>query len=291
MRFLKEKRMILLIMIPILVGVISFFPVANYAASTEFHRNSIEALEEKEKTVLELTTAATAASALVTLLPGDVATPIADKLADVSSGFLIVLCALYLEKYLLTITGYAAFKVLIPIACVLYVVHVIVAKEAVARLARKLLIFALAIFIIIPSGIKVSDLIEDTYQASIETTIETAKDLTENLGGLAEQPPEDSGEKNWYQTFKDWTVNMGSTVKTTLSDWLERAETVVSNLFEALAVMIVTCCIIPILVLMGFVWILKMVFSVELPVADAWKRKKKKTPDSRSGAEEEMCLR
>ena len=38
---------------------------------------------------------------------------------DLSGYFVVVLCAIFLEKYLVTITGFAAFKVLIPIACVL----------------------------------------------------------------------------------------------------------------------------------------------------------------------------
>ncbi len=56
----------------------------------------------KKTTALELTAAATAASAAITLIPGDAGTPIADKLADLSSYFLIVVCAIYLEK----ISGY-----------------------------------------------------------------------------------------------------------------------------------------------------------------------------------------
>ncbi len=287
----KNKRILLLLLVAILVGVISFFPLASHASSAEFHRNSIAALEEKEKTVLELTTASTAASALVTLLPGDVATPIADKLADLSSGFLIVLCALYLEKYLLTITGYAAFKVLIPLACILYAVYAVVSKEQLVRLARKLILFALAIFLLIPAGVKVSDLIEDTYQASIETTIETAKDLTEDLEGLAEQPPEETEQKSWLETFKDWTVNIGSTVKGTLSDWLDKAEHMVNRLFEALAVMIVTCCIIPIVVLLGFVWIFKAVCSVDIPVTNLLAQKGKKKSARQHEEEEQACLR
>ena len=43
----------------------------------------IDALAEKQETVLELTAASTAASAAITLLPGDTATPIAEKLAEI----------------------------------------------------------------------------------------------------------------------------------------------------------------------------------------------------------------
>ena len=105
--------------VPILVALASIFVIAGYAASPEFHAATIASLDEKTGTVLELTAASTAASAAITLLPGDTATPIADKLAELSSYFLIVISAIYLEKYLTTITGYAAFVILIPAACLL----------------------------------------------------------------------------------------------------------------------------------------------------------------------------
>lgn len=90
------------------------YPGDALAASAETHAASLTALEEKQSTVLELAAASTAASAAITLLPGDAATPIAEKLADISGYFLLALCAIYLEKYLLTVTAYAAFRLLVP---------------------------------------------------------------------------------------------------------------------------------------------------------------------------------
>ena len=57
------------------LAVLSFAVVTPWAASAETHAASLAALEEKQTTVLELTAAATAASAAITLLPGDAATP------------------------------------------------------------------------------------------------------------------------------------------------------------------------------------------------------------------------
>ncbi len=87
----------------VILALASIFGVAKLTTDPAFYQKSIAALEEKQETVLELTAASTAASAAITLLPGDTATPIADKLADLSGYFLIVLCAIFLEKYLLTI--------------------------------------------------------------------------------------------------------------------------------------------------------------------------------------------
>ena len=55
------------------------------------------------------------------------------------------------KKYLLTITGYAAFDVLIPLSCLLYLVYLFWDRDWLRSLARKLLIFSLAIVLVIPS--------------------------------------------------------------------------------------------------------------------------------------------
>ena len=148
------------IILPLVLALISALVVSRFAASADFHEKTITALDDKKATVLELTAASTAASAAITLLPGDTATPIAEKLADMSTYFLIVLCAIYVEKYLVTVTGYASFVILIPIACVLYSAGTAIAKDAWKKLARKFALFAIAIVLVIPASVKVSDLIE-----------------------------------------------------------------------------------------------------------------------------------
>ena len=110
----------------VVIGILSFTTVSQYASAPEHHKTTIASLDDKKETVLELTAATTATSALITLLPGDTATPIAEKMADLSTYLLVVLCAIFLEKYLVTITGYAAFRYLIPAACVLFLINLAV---------------------------------------------------------------------------------------------------------------------------------------------------------------------
>ena len=101
----NRRKQIIKIIIPLIIALLSIFVLARFTTSTEYHAKTIQSLDEKKATVMELTAASTAASAVITLIPGDTGTPIAEKLADLSSYFLTVLCALFLEKYLLTITG------------------------------------------------------------------------------------------------------------------------------------------------------------------------------------------
>lgn len=252
---MKEDRTkkVLAIVIPLIIALISALLVSRFAASTEFHAKTIQSLDEKKTTVMELTAAAAATSAAITLMPGDTATPIADKIADLSSYFLLVTCAIYLEKYLVTITGYAAFMVLIPIGCVLLSISACLKKRAWKYLAGKLIIFGLAIFLVVPASVKVSDIIEHTYQSSINKTIEDAKQTTEAIGEAEEE------EENALS-------GIISKVKNSVAEVTSKIENVLNNFIEALAVLIVTSCVIPIAVMLFFVWIVKALLGVNINI-------------------------
>ena len=267
----KQKR-ILLAIIPIIIAFLSIFVVAKYTSSVEFNAKTLQALDEKKTTVMELTAASTAASAAITLIPGDVGTPIANKLADLSSYFLIVLCAIYLEKYLVTITGYAAFKFLIPIACILFSCYALFKKEACKVLAQKFLLFGLAVYLVIPASVKVSDMIETTYASSIENTIETAKQTTDEIeaetetqtDGKDKEGTSDSEEK---ESSGGFFSGLFSKVKDGVSTATANVENVLNNFIEALAILLVTSCLIPILVLLFFVWLVKMLLGTDFDAA------------------------
>lgn len=245
------------------LALVSFFPVAQKMSQPQTFSHAIESLEKKQETVLELTAASTAASAAITLLPGDTATPIAEKLADLSGYFLIVLCAIFLEKYLLTITSYVSFTILIPAACALGIAALFSEKlrAALGKLAWHLLLFALAIAFAIPAGVKVSSMIEDTYRVSIEETIANAEQTTEDIQS-ATSSEADEGEKSGLSGLFS-KVTEGITGAATAA--VEQLKTVLNRFIEALAVMLVTSCLIPILVLLFFAWLVKLMLGIALP--------------------------
>ena len=243
------QKKTLFVVIPLLIALLSVFVLSGPASSPDLHGSTLAALEEKQTTVLELSAASAAASAAITLIPGDVATPIADKLADLSSHFLLVLCAVFLEKYL---------SFLIPVSCLLYVLYVLFDWKSLRLLAARLTAFGLLIFLVIPASVYVSDLIEDSYQASIEATIETARDAAAELESESETAGE--GEKGFFS-------GLISTVTDGVSGITDKVGEMVNRFMEALAVMLVTCCAIPVLVLLSLLWFAKILLSVELSVS------------------------
>lgn len=284
----------------LLVAILSITVVGKYVSAPENHQKTIASLDEKKQTVMELTAASTVTSALITLLPGDTATPIAEKMADVSGYLLVVLCAIYLEKYLVTITGYVAFTYLIPIACGLWMLNLIFANATVRKLAAKLAVFGLAISLVVPASVKISDLIGDTYQAQIEATIEDAKN-TQNIlensgvvdddtnatettvigtteasgtvtGNVQEKDNNNSGSasnifdwaKDAISGAKDSVAKVVENVTVSTEELVQKVENSLNHFIEAVAVMIITSCVIPMLVLLLFFWMVKIVLDVDL---------------------------
>lgn len=304
MKINKTKGITAIILL--LVAILSVTVVGKYASAPENHQKTIASLDEKKQTVMELTAASTVTSALITLLPGDTATPIAEKMADVSGYLLIVLCAIYLEKYLVTITGYVAFTYLIPIACGLWILNLFFENATVRKLAEKLAVFGLAIFLVVPASVKISDLIGDTYQAQIQETIDEAKNTqnilensstdssatgTETDGNTAtENATEDTAKTNTGNTTgnnstggifgygsnlfdmakdalsdaKETVTNAVENVAISSEELVKKVENSLNHFIEAVAVMIITSCVIPMLVLLLFFWMVKIVLDVDL---------------------------
>jgi len=240
----------------IICALVSILILTPIFSSPKTHWATIKRLDEKRETVLKLAAASAGASTAITVIPGDIGTPIADKLADISSYFIIIICAIYLEKYLLTITGGLTFLFLVPIACLLTALYLWTSRVSLKRLAFKLVVFGLAVFIAVPFSVFVSDMIEKTYEASIQETIKQAEQTTNEI---EDSNNDTSTDETWVQKFLRKT-------KRTYKQMTEGFETMLNNMIEAFAVMIVTSCLIPIVVLWFFVWLAKTILNVDIPL-------------------------
>ena len=160
---------------------------------------------------------------------------------------------LYAEKYLLTIIGAGVFQYLIPIACGLFAIGEFYYPEALKKAAVKLTAFGIAIFLLIPLSIHVSDMIYNTFQDSIDSTITAAEELTEETAPLIE-----AGED------KSIIQRILSGISETAEGLTEKAAQIVNRFIESIAIMIVTCCLIPLLVLLFFLRIVKVITGIDV---------------------------
>lgn len=300
-----SARKALYIALLVIVALVFAFPVADVMGSKETYRGSIEKLDAKAQTVTALVGTTTAASVAISAIPGDTGIPVADKLMDVAADFAIVLGAIYLEKYMLTIFGLAACRVVVPLACALGVGYVLVREDVAWRAglrtsAVKLALLALALTLVVPASVQVSNMIEETFEydaasVSSEMDAEGAADsgaaaaMTESADAAdnarsndgassasSDEAPDASTDP--IGAFAAWAGGLGEDIGSALSGAgtalssgvtgiLDTAKGWVARLIEAFAVMIVTNCVIPVVVLLFFVWIINVLMglNIELP--------------------------
>ena len=248
-KFLKRISAMLALL---LIATFSFFFLADWAGSTQVNMTTIKSIDDKANTVLKLTATASLASVGISAIPDDTATPIAEKLTDFVEYFLLILCVLYAEKYLLTLIGAGVFKILIPIACILGVCSIFSQSALIKHLATKIALFGLSLSVIIPLSIYCSDMIYQTYEDSINSTISETEEFTDETTPLTEE-----SNQNKLLTILD-------SLKESISGLTQKASGILNKYVQALAVMIVTSCVMPILTILFFIWLIKIFTGASL---------------------------
>lgn len=242
---IQKKMMIAALLV--LLAAFSFTVVAPRAADPANHKHSIQQTDEKISTVMKLSGSAAAASATLSLLPGDICSPLAEQLAELAKYFLLILSALYLEKFLISLSGYISFSCLIPLACLLLCIAVIRGRKSLTRIAGKISLIGIVIFLIVPASVTLSDMVYHAQESKVNETIEEYDEL-----GI--------GEDSEGGVFNDFT---SITTKT-----IDDVTSFLDNLLESLAVMIVTSCVIPLVVFAFLIWLVKVIFSANVLTLD-----------------------
>ena len=136
---------------------------------------------------------------------------------------------------------------LIPLACLFMCINVITGKKNHSRTAVKIGVIGIIIFLIVPASVRLSDMVYQTQAAKVNETIE-------EYNGLEVEGDSDSGFFNEFTTITSETIDK-------ITDFID-------NLMESLAVMIVTSCVIPLLVLIFLIWLVRTIFSSNVLTLD-----------------------
>ncbi len=223
----------------LLVAVVSITIISPWAADPATHGHTIAQTDEKITAVMTLSGGAAAASATISLLPGDMGTPIAEQLAELATYFLMILSALYLEKFLIIISARITFTVIVPIACLLKSLAILLKKDALSAIAFKLAFMGIVIVTVVPASVRLSDMVYKTQADTVNSTIE---------------------EYNALDIEGDAEGGVLGELTTITNDTIENISAFLGDMLETLAVMIVTSCVIPILVFVFLAWLVKIVF-------------------------------
>lgn len=269
----EKRKLIIFIAIFVAAAVISIFFIGGIASSEDSFQGTYSALDEKRTNVTELMGVTAASSTAISLLPGDAGTPIAEQLADLSGYFMFILAAIYLEKWMVTITGMLAFKILIPAACGVLILAQIIAYRAGGSISEtderelyavsdkwkelgiKLILFGLMVFAVIPVSGVVTEKIDASYQKSVQQTIEDTRNDAKKIQDTVGKEKDDGVIEKLFDK-----------VKGGVSGQLDKFENTLNRITEAIAVLIVTSCAIPLAVLAFFIWLVKLLTGVNITI-------------------------
>ena len=248
----------------IAIALASFFVAAPVFSDPEFHADTIAVLDEKKANAAGLAAAAAGASVAIELVaPDDVAKSMASELADLSSDFGIIVVAILLEKYLLTVLALVSFMVMLPVACLLYVLGVWRGEPGgqLFHLSAKVLLLSLVLVLVVPASAQVSQIIDETFETSL--VVSEAENVELGLAMEADTDEETVEQESWWGFLTDFVDDTVDTVTDTVTGAKDWVSTALSRLTEAFAVMLITSCIIPILVLFLALWLVNLILGID----------------------------
>ena len=257
------KNRVIIAAIVIAIGAISFFGLAGWAESPETYDGTTAKLEEFQDNALVLSATATASATAAAAIPGDATTPLANKLADIAGYVVIIYAALTIEKYIMILAGSLLFKIVIPLAALVFLILLFA-----RRLDTKwtyIILQVLAVFVVlwalVPASMYVSTKVQDIYQTTAEAKIEQVEKENKQLEKKAAKEKEENNSdgNNFISRFFDGVKDTAVDVKTSATKSARKYEARLDNLIECVAVMIVTTCVIPFIVMALMLWITKLI--------------------------------
>jgi len=258
--FFTEKRIVKLVkcLVAAFVLVLSVFVLARKVPDTKMIQNTIESIDESNKTVMDFSGATITTSLALSAFPDDFATPLAGTLSDLNTYFIFIFAVLFVEKLVVIEGTKIAFLYIIPAACVLYILSVLLSKEFFKNFAVKLMILGLAVVFVIPFSTHFTEKVCEDYLVYVDETIEEANAGAEKVNEVMESEKEE-------QTIFDKLSEAFQTAIQGMNDLMAYFKNVLKKCVNSIAIMIVTSFVLPLLVLFLFRWLLNELFSWNLP--------------------------
>ena len=258
--FFTEKRIVKLAkcLAAALILVLSVFVFAQRVPETKIVEDTIESIEESNKTIMEFSGATVTTSLALSAFPNDFATPLASTLSDLNTYFIFIFAVLFVEKLIVIEGVKIAFVYIIPAACILYIAYVSFGKDFFKNFAMKLLVLGLAVIFVIPCSTYFTEKVCADYLVYVEETIDEANAGAEKVNEVMA-----SGEEE--ADIFDKLSNAFNTAIQGMSDLLDYFENVLKKCVNSIAIMIVTSFVLPLLTLFLFRWLLNELFGWNLP--------------------------
>ncbi|MGN0995840.1 MAG: hypothetical protein ACI4PG_02945, partial [Candidatus Ventricola sp.] len=142
---------------------------------------------------------------------------------------------------------------LIPAACLFTIGFILSRKRFLLFWIKKALVLALTLLLLIPASATITAQIKDTFSETVNQKLRAASLITN---------ASEAEEKEDTNAFFSFFSNLANNV-TAMAD---AARNMLSTLVDAVAVLLITSCVIPILTLLVFLQIMKLALNVSIPV-------------------------
>ena len=272
---LKHATLVRNILLLLLIGALSFYAFNVRLPNSEFVKESIESIDNSKETVMRFSAATLSASLAITMLPDDVATPLADSLADMNIYFVAILMLLFLENKLI-VYGFKLAACALPAACVIYALSGILKRDALKSLAVRLSILVLAIALVVPCSTHITNYVAADLNQYVESTIATTENGADKVNEAMEVGDD---EKTIFEKLSD----AFKTAIEDISDLMLHFQHSIRQCVSSIAILLLTNCLMPILNFFLLKWVLKETFNIAIP-APQLKRRRRSGSDSDSGA-------
>lgn len=235
----KDKKIIVLVVI----ALVSALVLSWFCSSPTFNAGMVKALDDKKISVTSFTTVSSALAIAVAAIPSDATTPIANQIMEITGYLFLVVCMIVIEKLIATMTGYITFGVLVPAACVLYIVYLYKEHEGCKELSRKLAAFGIALLLMVPTSLWASQLVDHVLDMSVEQSIQLTERESEEIKSGA---------------------GIASMISSKVDELKNKARNALSNCIDTVAVIMVNNLVIPIAVFYIYIWLLKTIFGLKI---------------------------
>lgn len=269
---IKEKpilKNVLLITLCALLIICSICFGSHTASNPETYKKTIAELNEKSADVAKMSVATLGMSTLIAAVPGDTTTPIADYLVDLNSWLLIIMMVLTLEKYLLTIIGKAVFWLIIPIGLALIGISIPPKSRSLKIRGLNILLAGFLIWAIVPTGMMISRDIERTYSFSVSNVANETENIQNKAAEIEENnDSEETDGKEDENIISGFISKAKDAVEDVIINPLEekvaQAKKMVNTVVNAIIVLVITSCVIPLFTLIAFLLLIKVTLHLDL---------------------------
>lgn len=262
------KKVLPIVLCVLLMGCSIWFG-SHTASDPDTYKKTIAELNEKSADVAKMSVATLGMSTLIAAVPGDTTTPIADYLVDLNSWLLIIMMVLTLEKYLLTIIGKAVFWLIIPIGLALIGISIPPKSRSLKVRGFNILLSGFLVWAIVPTGMMISRDIERTYSFSVSDVANETENIQNKTAEIEENDDsEESDDKEDENIISGFISKAKDAVEDVVINPLEekvaQAKKMVNTVVNAIIVLVITSCVIPLFTLIAFLLLIKVTLHLDL---------------------------